>query len=97
MSHWGAKVWNTALTAYGKVPYHPGKWRVIKYLQAKAGPYTGALRLVRRNQVWYELDLRDYLPQLVFLNAFEAWALNRSPRRAPHSAYLIQRNRTCFA
>ena len=73
MSNWSAQLWARLLSAYGKIPYHPGKWRVLTSLQDRAAPAWITPRVVRRRGVWYQLDLKDYLPRWVFLNAFEVW------------------------
>jgi len=48
------------LQIYGRLGYHPGKWRVVASLYAHARPNWREKRLCRRYGCSFECDLHDY-------------------------------------
>jgi FkbM family methyltransferase len=73
MPDWWPALWDRALTIYGRMPYHPGKWRVVEGLAPKASASWVSPRLARRRMVEYELDLRYFIPRHVFYGIYEVW------------------------
>lgn len=55
------------LSAYGRfIPYHPGRWRISAALESFArDAWVSDSRLVRRNGILYELDLRNLVERAI--------------------------------
>ena len=63
-----------ALVLYGRLPYHPGKWRVVDLVCARLGlhanPPTEAV--IRRSGMWFHVNPRYYIDRtLYFLGSWE--------------------------
>lgn len=64
-----AKFWDRVLSLYGRrIPYHPGKWRVIALLEQRAREAWTAPRIARCGGIWYELDLRDFMSRAAYFS-----------------------------
>ena len=60
------------LTMYGHwFPYHPGKWRVFRLLMPLASPTWNCPRVFKRQGIWFELDLRHFIPRYIFYLGWE--------------------------
>jgi FkbM family methyltransferase len=59
-----------ALHWYGRLPYHPGKWRLVAAFEGAARPAWGIRRVVR-HRVHLQLDTTDFVGRSIYYGIFE--------------------------
>ncbi len=67
MASWLPLFWDRLLTIYGqRIPYHPGKWRMVFMLENKARESWTRPRIFECRGTKYEVDLRHKVERRMF-------------------------------
>jgi FkbM family methyltransferase len=66
-----AKFWHLTLLAYGRLPNHPGKWRIFERIWPKTQGVWQEPSIVQRCGMRLEVDRRDFLGRYVYYIGYE--------------------------